>query len=410
VRKCLVILGIARSELAKSSYSPSHKSMQLLRLEVVEHSTGEKVQESLEKLIQQTGEPVQIVSDHGSDLRKGIGLFCERHPQTTHTYDISHRLARLLKAEVETDPFWKDFQQQCNHLRTRLQQTEWDFLMPPAKRTKGRFMAMERIEWILNLLAHEERGDFSQLPPAYSLNWECCQIIRRQFGPEALGAVMGWGSGGRFTDREDLRREIVGLIGTEEPLADEFWELADERRRRFNELFGALLNDRQAYLPYAQLLALIKSTQILLKNEGLHADSAKELANRFGTMKIMEERVQSFGDKILSAVAEEAKKLPKEKIGLASSDICESVIGKEKLFSKKSPLQEIGKSILMIPVFLTNITAELVRAGMQSVRTRDLKEWSKNTFGDSAITKRRKAFKGGFGDMDIGGVISAIEN
>jgi hypothetical protein len=32
---------------------------------------------------------------------------------------------------------------------------------------------------------------------------------------------------------------------------------------------------------------------------------------------------------------------------LASSDICESVIGKEKLFSKKSPLQEIGKSILM---------------------------------------------------------------
>ena len=154
VKKCLVILGIAHSELAENDYSPSHKSMHLLGLEVVEHSTGKKVQESLETLSRRVGEPRQIVSDQGSDLRKGIGLFCEAHPQTIHTYDISHRLAGLLKTEVETDPFWEGFQQKCNQLRSRLQQTEWDFLMPPAKRTKGRFMAMERIEWVLKLLAY----------------------------------------------------------------------------------------------------------------------------------------------------------------------------------------------------------------------------------------------------------------
>jgi hypothetical protein len=410
VRKCLVILGIAHSALAKSGYSPSHKSMQLLALEVVEHSTGEKIQASLERLSQRVGGPVQIVSDHGPDLRKGISLFCEGHPKTIHTYDISHRLAGLLKAEVETDPFWKGFQQQCNELRTRLQQTEWDFLMPPAKRAKGRFMEMERIEWVLNLLAYDERGDFSQLPPAYSINWECRQVIERQFGPEAYHAVVCRGSGARFSDPEELRREIVGLIGTDEPFADGFWELADERRRRFKEFFGGLLSDRQAFLPYAQFLALIKCTQILLKKEGIHADSGTDLAKQFGTLKIIDERVQSFRDQILSAVAVEAKKFPKKKIGLASSDICESVIGKEKLFSKKSPLQEIGKSILMIPVFLTNITAQLVRAGMETVRNCDLKEWTRNTFGDSAITKRRKAFKGGLGDTEIGGTISIAED
>jgi hypothetical protein len=171
-----------------------------------------------------------------------------------------------------------------------------------------------------------------------------------------------------------------------------------------------LLNDRQAYRPYAQLLTLIKTSQILLKTEGLHAHSAADLAERFARLEIVDERAQRFRDNLLSTVAEEAKKLPKGKIGLASSDSCESIIGKEKLFSKKSPLQEIGKSILMIPVFLTNITAELVRTAMQSVRTRDLKEWAKNTFGDSAITKRRAAFKGGFGDMDRGGTISVQED
>ena len=403
--KCLVILGIPHGELARCGYSPSHKSMHLLALEVVEHSTGEKVLESLVKLCQAAGEPVQIVSDQGSDLRKGIGLFCQMHPKTVHTGDLSHRLARLLKAEVETDPWWEDFHQQCNQLRTGLQQTEWDFLMPPAKRTKGRFMALERIEWVLSLLAYEERGDFSELPPAYSLNWACRQAIGRQFGPDAQRATLSLGSEDRFTDPRDLHRAIVGLIGTEEPLTDEFWALADERRRRFNEFFGKLLEDPHAYAPYAQLLGLIKSSQILLKKEGLHADSAEDLDKRFRSLKIVDERAQHFRDKILSAVTEEAKKLPNMYIGLASSDIRESVIGKEKLFSKKSPLQEIGKSILMIPVFLTNVTTQLVRTGMERVRNRDLKEWAVNTFGDSAITKRRAAFKGGFDDTDIGGTI-----
>lgn len=408
--KCLVILGIPHAELPQCSYSPSHKSMQLLALEVVEHSTGEKVRQSLEQLSRKVGEPVQIVSDHGSDLRKGIELFREAHPKTIHTYDISHRLARLLKAEVETDPLWKDFHQQCNQLRTRLQQTEWDFLMPPAKRTKGRFMAMERIEWVLNLLAYDERGDFCELPPAYSLNWACRQAIGRQFGPEAQRAVLCLGSEDRFTDLKSLRQKIVGLIGTEEPLTDEFWALADERRRRFNEFFGKLLEDRHAYAPYAQLLRLIKSSQTLLKKEGLHAGSAEDLAKQFRSLKIADERVHQFRDKILSAVTAEATKLPKQHVGLASSDICESVIGKEKLFSKKSPLQEIGKSILMIPVFLTNVTTQLVRTGMECVRNRDLKEWALNTFGDSAITKRRAAFKGGFDDIDIGGTIATMED
>jgi hypothetical protein len=407
--KCLIILGIPHGALAQCGYSPRHKSMQLLALEVVEHSTGEKVWESLEQLSQRAGKPVQIVSDQGSDLRKGIALFCQAHPPTIHTFDISHRLARLLKADLETDPWWNDFHSQCNQLRAQLQQTQWDFLLPPAKRTKGRFMAMERIEWVLNLLAYDERGDFSQLPPVYSLDWRCRQAIGRQFGPAAQRAVLCLGPADRFTDLESLRQKVAGLIGTEEPLSDEFLVLVDERRRRFNEFFGPLLADRHAYAPYAQLLCLIKTSQIVLKSEGLHVDSAKDLAERFRGLTIVDERAQRFRDTILAAVAEEAEKLPTGHVGLASSDICESVIGKEKLFSTKSPLQEIGKSILMIPVFLTNVTTQLVRTALEQVRNRDLTEWARNTFGDSAITKRRRAFKAGFGDIDLGGTSAAVE-
>jgi hypothetical protein len=410
VTKCLVILGISCSELPESGYSPSHKSMTLLELEVVKNSTGEKIQASLEKLSRRIGEPVQIVSDHGSDLQKGISLFREEHPKTTHTYDISHRLAILLKAEVETDPFWEYLQEKCNRLRAQLQQTEWDFLMPPAKRTKGRFMAMHRIEWVLNLLSYWERGDFSGLQPVYSLNWECCDYIGDRFGSDAMRAVSCLNSVDRFTSLDEFRGKITELIGTEIPLESGFFELADERRRRFKEFFGGLLSDHRKFLPYAELVALIKNTQVLLKKDGLHSDSSKDLEKRLHLLEIAEGRAENFRDKILSTVAEETKKIPPDRILLASSDICESVIGKEKLFSQKSPLQEIGKSILMIPVFLSEITADLVRAGMQTVRNCDLKEWAKNTFGDSAVTKRRRAFKDGFDDTKSGGTLSAAKS
>ena len=410
VTKCFVILGIPLLELPESSYSPSHKSMTLMELEVVKSSTGEKVQASLEKLSRRVGEPVQIVSDHGSDLQKGINLFREEHPRTTHTYDISHRLAILLKEEVETDPLWEYLQKKCNRLRAQLQQTEWDFLMPPAKRTKGRFMAMQRIEWVLNLLAYQDRGDFSDLQPVYSLNWECHDFIRDRFGSDAMRAVSCINSEDRFTSLDEFRRRIAELIDAEIPLESEFFELADERRRRFKEFFGGLLNDRREFLPYAQLVALIKNTQVLLKKDGLHSDSSKELEKKFHTLEVIDGRAKEFRDKILSAVAEEEKKIPADQIFLASSDVCESVIGKEKLFSQKSPLQEIGKTILMIPVFLSEITLDLVRSGMEAVRNCDLKEWSKNTFGDSAVTKRRRAFKDGCDDTKRGGTLSTAES
>ncbi len=54
--------------------------------------------------------------------------------------------------------------------------------------------------------------------------------------------------------------------------------------------------------------------------EARRADSAKDLAEEFARLKIVDERAQRFRDKILAAVTEEAKKLPKGKIGLASSD------------------------------------------------------------------------------------------
>ncbi len=40
-----------------------------------------------------------MLSDHGSDLKKGIQLYQENYPEVIYTYDVTHAMALLLKHE-----------------------------------------------------------------------------------------------------------------------------------------------------------------------------------------------------------------------------------------------------------------------------------------------------------------------
>ena len=74
------------------------------------------------------------------------------------------------------------------------------------------------------------------------------------------------------------------------------------------------------------------------------------------------------------------------------SDIIESVFGKYKTFSAKSPMKEVGKAVLTIPVFTINIGYNEVKAAMESVSTKDLKSWLDKNVGISLFAKRKQAF------------------
>ena len=49
------------------------------------------------------------VSDNGSDLKKGIRLFQEEHPEVVSLYDIIHLLSRLIDAILSKDAQWATF-------------------------------------------------------------------------------------------------------------------------------------------------------------------------------------------------------------------------------------------------------------------------------------------------------------
>jgi hypothetical protein len=392
VQKCLVMLGIPEAELQRSGYSPSHRAMQLLALEVSATSRGEQIAQRLERVHQQVGGVVQVISDHGADLRKGIQLFQHRHPEVIDSYDVSHRMATLLKQELGNEMRWNAFLSECSRCRVELQQTELAFLRPPRQRRTARFMHLEsHLGWAERLLAYHDRGDFSAIVARHSLNWALWEQLVGHVGAERAAPLRAL-IATPFPDHECFRQALTAHLGAAVDILDaSFWQQADAGRRRFLEHFGWLLDYRHDLATYSELLARARLTQIHLKHHGLNRDSGAQVAALLEQRPTPEPRVQRFSARLLDYLHAEAAKVPAGRTLLASSDVIESVFGKYKAFTERSPLREIGQRVLMIPLFLTELTQDLVRQAMETIRTADVRRWIQEHIGPSMLAKRIQA-------------------
>ena len=117
---------------------------------------GETVAAHLGTLRKRLGVPMQVVSDHGSDVLAGIRSWKrtqQDHQHVVETYDITHGLAILLKNQLEPDARWASFVQACQSTRQQLQQTAGSFLKPPSWRSKARFLNVEsHLTWANKML------------------------------------------------------------------------------------------------------------------------------------------------------------------------------------------------------------------------------------------------------------------
>ncbi|ESQ16768.1 MAG: hypothetical protein N838_02560 [Thiohalocapsa sp. PB-PSB1] len=74
--------------------------------------------------------------------------------------------------------------------------------------------------------------------------------------------------------------------------------------------------------------------------------------------------VADLKTRVLQQVEHEAAKLPTGATWLASSDIIESVFGQHTAFTARSPLKEIGRLVLRITAYISDLTAPVIRKAM----------------------------------------------
>ncbi len=395
--KALVILGIPREKLEQIGYAPRHQDMQLMGIHVLTHSDGEIIHEILEKLSLKIGTFLQIVSDHGSDIKKGVNLYQHSHTETICTHDISHYVALVLKNQLANDERWTAFLSHCGQTCSQIQQTELAFLKPPKQRTKARFMHTEtHLKWANKLLSYHDKGDFSEINPTHSLNWEVRDAIDETLG-KSVGEKLAIIHGKPFKNRQAFRQALIEQLGQHEVnLLDEgIFQKADFGWRRWNEKLGWLLDYEEDLTLFSAMVERTHFVQVLLKKKGLAKGTKAKTQQAFQQLIPHESpRVKEVETSILDYLDESEKNISEETPPLlASSDIIESIFGKYKFLTRNSPLKEVGKRLLLIPVFLTQLSVDLVQEAMEKVRNSDVDKWAKEACGISMLARCRQAFK-----------------
>ena len=89
-------------------------------------------------------------------------------------------------------------------------------------------------------------------------------------------------------------------------------------------------------------------------------------------------------------VREEGQKVPVGATYLGTSDVLESLFGKYKMLVARTPGGEITANVLVIPLLVTNLTADLLKAALQSVRKLDVDLWLANNLGPSPQSMKRE--------------------
>lgn len=336
-QKALVILGVSQKyfqeEVLDRSRCLSHKDVEVLGIEIMDSTTGEMIEQQLDKISERVGIPVQIVADNGSDLAKGIKLYQQKHPGVIYTHDVTHAMALLLKKQLNSDERYQSFIKECNICRQKLQQTELSFLAPPAQRSQCRYFNVERLtEWASNLL---------------SSSTEILMILMPDFDESLI---------------------------TEKMIEKLEW----------------LAEYKLDIMRWNQMLRLTRSVETHLKKSGISNQSPSELSDY--RVMFSDDSLQSFHQHVLEYVNIQSEKFKKTDTFLASSDVIESLFGKYKHFSSRCPLKEMGQMILTIYLSTMDLTTNLIKDALETISFVDVEDWLTDVFGRSTLSKRKILF------------------
>jgi hypothetical protein len=389
--KCLLILGVSESRFRQADFCLSQHDTEVLALEIVTKAKGEAIAACLEGLSARIGVPKQIVSDQGSDIKKGIQLYQAKHPEVIYTPDLSHKIACMVKPLLSNDEIYQRFNTQCNQTKSVIQQTELNFLKPPTQRSKARYHHIApRIEWAQKVLRYQQRGDFHLIDARYCVADEAFQYMAL---PSSYWHLLAPIKGIIFNTLVEFEQAMSGLLTKEvyQRHQQELRHLASIGRQRFDEKLGWVSGYASDLEKYQQMVEVIESTEWQLKHEGLHNESAQRLLQKLDGIDL-DERAKTLETQIMAYIdAQHGDAMP-EQARLVSSDVIESVFGQYKQVGHSGCLQELGKMVLLLPLLVTEITADLVLQAMSSVKTSCVDEWANKTFGPSALALRNAAF------------------
>ena len=398
--RALVILGISQPHFCaphrvfrESKKGPSfalrHQDVEVMSIKMMTNSTGKAI---LTQLTYQIGSPVQIVADHGRDLKNGMERYQSNNSSVIYTHDITHHLGIWFKHQLKNDVKYQQFCQKCGSTRSQIQQTQLHFLVPPSSKHKSRYLNVDKyLKWASKVSVFKAKNDYSKISHVYSLD-EKTYAALTGLRKKNLTSLQNLGPQ-TYAHQTRFREAITKALGLKKAhhVLEIICQAADLGRRQFLEQLGWLEDYQPELQAYTQMVTIAHQAETFVKNSGLTKDSTKPFVQNLESFELLPQS-QDFKEKIIDYVTLESAKVPDGQTLLATSDVVESLFGKYKWLTSKNCLNELGKRILTRPLCTLSITYEFVKPALESVSERDVDNWNKDVFGQSALSKRRDAF------------------
>lgn len=327
--KCLLIVGIRRSDWEKLDGPLMHEHLTALLLEPVEKSDGPLVDRQLEKVVEIVGVPQAVLSDEGSDLVNGANLLKRRYPETHVLNDIAHKAAIVLKHELSDDPHWDAFVKHCGQTQPKVKQTELGHLAPPTLKVKARYMN--------------------------------------------LGPLIVWG------------QKMLRLVDTPAAERPEDLDLS-----RLQEKFGWIRDYRESLVNWTDVNQVIDTVLEYARIEGYHNQAAAELRQRL-ELTAHTAAGQRVANSLIDFVDQQSRDIRPGESLPASSEVLESLIGKGKRLQGQHSRGGFTKMILGMAASVVTLTSERVKEALETISTLDLLEWCNEHLGSSLTAQRRQA-------------------
>lgn len=333
VEKCFVIVG---ARLSKLEIGPlRHEDVQTLALIPVSKSNGAVVFEQLMETAARIGAPCQIVSDQASDLKNGVAPFLEEYPETIHVPDFKHVVAAKLKRILLAQQAWAHFSSQAARCGRQLQQTELAPIRPPNQRSKARFMN--------------------------------------------LGPLITWGG----DVLEILDGRTVAARIAEHDLGIE--------KRRLEEKLGWVREYRNDLVVWGELYDVASISEKTIAENWYSQSSQAELAKALRGIATTQ-TARQLRKQLLDIVKQQGEKAKPGQRILGSSESLESIFGGFKDFEGDQRRSGLTGSVLMIPAATGALDEDLILNALETVKTVDVQEWSRDNLGTTVQSKRRLIF------------------
>lgn len=319
--KCLIVLGISADLFAMLNRPLEHCDVDVLTLIPTEVSNGAVVNDQLRELAGRRGVPLAILTDCGSDLKKGVELFQQTHPETIALYDIVHLACRLIWKRLGKEDRFSQYRQACCQCANKLRQSPLAHLKPPRPKTKARYMNLDpEIRWgrrALWLLDRRRAGDLTDRQ-------------KERLDREQVEAQLGW--------LEEYREEL------------EVW---------------------------TELCKVGQASCTVVRRGGYSRTTVAELKAALGPGKTP--AAQGLIVELTSVVEQQCDRCERHPSRLpGSSEVIESLIGKGKrLLGTSQNNNSLTGQILSIAASTVNITASVLGETLRRCRIAHVQAWLK---------------------------------